>query len=307
MEQAGVGHHRSPLREGLGHREIGRSVEHQPEGPVHGVLEHEHHGPVEVRVAEHRLGDQQTARGGGHAESRTGVPWRMLPMAYDVSSTPSSDPAARLEVTILGRAQGRVVSCARARIDELALGTPGRSRWPANRTSSWSSRKGAEPTPGEHHATSQRSRRVVPVPGDPVVSHARGGADDPRPIVGRGRHHARGRQGGVRPAAPPRAAVPPPSGGGALRSAPSALDRGSRLRPRLPHPCHRAAVARALPSSCRRSSAGCRPSPSIAPGRSGRCGSSRDSRTATWPCSRRCTTPPSTARPATSSPSPSST
>ena len=42
----------------------------------------------------------------------------------------------------------------------------------------------------------------------------------------------------------PRAAVPAPAGGGAARDRPSVLDRGPRLRPRLPPPPHRGATAR---------------------------------------------------------------
>ena len=53
-------------------------------------------------------------------------------------------------------------------------------------------------------------------------------------------------------AAAPRAAVPAPARRGAVRPAPPGVDRGPRLRPRLPHPSHRRASTGRRSSSSRR-------------------------------------------------------
>ena len=48
-----------PAGQDVGDRKIGRSVEHQPQGTLLRVLQHQHHGAIEVGVAEQRRRHQQ--------------------------------------------------------------------------------------------------------------------------------------------------------------------------------------------------------------------------------------------------------
>ena len=95
-------------------------------------------------------------------------------------------------------------------------------------------------------------------------------------------------------AAAPRAAVPATARRGAVRPPSSGVDRGPRLRPRLPSPSHRRALAGRRSARSRRWPRRSSPDRSTGGSRCGRRGSSRASSTATSRCSPRRITPPST-------------
>ena len=288
VEQPGVGGHRRPSPAGPPPppRRSGGSA--RARARRRRVLDHQHHRPVEVRVAEHGLGHQQAARRArsrpeSRASRRPRTVAAMLPDGtYDVFvvDAEAGEPAGALllELTILaGDHKGEVVSM-RADglgVDELgALGTPGTLTVEAGEPSPRPGVVGRAQRPPTE-ATMQRLTGLdasflyletpsshMHVAGLMILdpSSAEGGVtlEDVKAVYG---------------AAPaPRPAVPPPPRGGALRPPPPAVDRGPRLRPRLPHPRHRPAVARHARAAARRSSAACRPSPSTAPGRCGRCG-----------------------------------
>src|SRR3546814_9728374 len=58
-----------PVGQGVEEGEVGGTVQHDAERPVFVVLDHEHDGAVEVRVSEHRLGDEQATCGRRHRSS----------------------------------------------------------------------------------------------------------------------------------------------------------------------------------------------------------------------------------------------
>ncbi len=58
---------------------IAGSVDHQSEGTTFVVVQHEHHGSIEVRIAEGRCGHQQATPGGRQGESRGSSHETMFP------------------------------------------------------------------------------------------------------------------------------------------------------------------------------------------------------------------------------------
>ena len=147
------------------------------------------------------------------------------------------------------------------------------------------------------HEAALRNGRDIPQHGDAQHVRARVVAEHLRRQRPRRRRVLRRHPQPRRAAARSAGSVPSPARRGAARTRPAVLDRGSRLRSRLPRPSSRRTPARHAATAQRCRSAGSTPARSTAPDRSGSCTSSMGSTEVGWQRrSRRSTTPRSTAR-----------
>ena len=105
-------------------------------------------------------------------------------------------------------------------------------------------RRGARPGGGED-AAALRSGRLVPVLRDTERPGARVLRVHLRPVHrARRQGHVHGHPGARPPTSARVPGVPPTARRGAVRARPPVLDRGRRVRPRVPRPAHRPAAAR---------------------------------------------------------------